>query len=316
MAEIVTRDNFVEAETAHYIREQLDKAPVNTYFHNRVPVNVDNQVIIRSNVDLIYSYAVVDVTEEASFSLAPSQEYQVAQVIDENHYVVAVVYPGQTRTVRNDELSAGNHVYALGRTATTGGLDHALQLQDARGITAATSNSYSGREFDDESRKAVGAELETHAAEADFSKAFGTPASTDPYQHLLGARLGWGGLPPEHAQYYQGLATSTGAEVWTFELPPLDYEHNGYFSVIKYDEMGWLDVERPGLSDNELARNPDGTISIWFGDERVAGEANVIRATEGQKFYYGIRLYRPLDAQETVEYIATLRSAGLTPSRK
>ncbi|MQY07332.1 hypothetical protein ACRB68_54320 [Actinomadura sp. RB68] len=29
MAEIVTRDNFVEAETAHYFNEQLKKAPVN-----------------------------------------------------------------------------------------------------------------------------------------------------------------------------------------------------------------------------------------------------------------------------------------------
>jgi hypothetical protein len=134
--------------------EQLAKAPVNEYFHSRVPVNVETQVVIRSNVDLIYSFAVVDVTEEATFSLAPSSEYQVAEIIDENHYGVGVIYPGETLTVRNIDLSAGTHVY-----------------------------------IDEDTRKSVGVELESHAAEADFSKAFGTPAGTDSYQHLLGARL-------------------------------------------------------------------------------------------------------------------------------
>ncbi|MDF2894151.1 MAG: soluble lytic murein transglycosylase [Rhodococcus erythropolis] len=313
MAEIVTRENFVEAETAHYFREQLAKAPVNEYFHSRAPVNVETQVVIRSNVDLIYSSAVVDVSEEATFSLAASDEYQIAQIIDENHYVVGVVYPGESMTVRNVDLSAGTHVYVGGRTATVGGFERAHELQDARRITASTSRPYRGREFDEDTRKSVGAELETHAAEADFSQAFGTPTGTDPYQHLLGARLGWGGLPPSDAQYFQAAATSSGADVWTFDVPPLDYKHNGYFSVIKYDEMGWLDVERPGLSDRELVRNDDGTISVWFGDDRIADKPNVIRATEGQKFYYGMRVYRPHDVEETRQFIEKVRSMPLRP---
>ncbi|MEU4317290.1 DUF1214 domain-containing protein [Nocardia fluminea] len=314
MADIVTRDNFVEAETAHYFREQLEKAPVNQYFHIREPVGIDTQIVIRSNVDLIYSYAVVDVTEEATFSLAPSEVYQIAQIIDENHYVVGVVYPGARVTVRNADLSGGNHVYVAGRTATVGGLELAHRLQDARRITAVTDNPYQGREFDEDTRKSVGAELETHAAEADFSRAFGTPDSTDPYQHLLGTRLGWGGLPPQDAQYFQAMTTATGADVWTFPVPPLDYDHNGYFSVIKYDEMGWLDVEQPGLSDSDLTRNDDGTISVWFGDDRVAGNPNVIRTTEGQKFYYGMRLYRPRDTEETRHFIEQIRSTPITPA--
>lgn len=314
MAETVTEDNFAEAETAHYIREQLKKAPVNEYFHNRVPVNVENQVIIRSNVDLIYSYAVVDVTEEATFTLAPSAEYQIAQIIDEDHYVVGVVYPGETLTVKHSDLSMGSHVYILGRTATSGGLQRAHELQDLRTIDAASANPYVGREFDEESRLAVGAELETHAAEADFSKGFGTPESTDPYQHTLAARLGWGGLSPEHAQYFQAMATSTGCDVWTFDVPPLDYHHNGYFSVIKYDDMGWLDVDKPGLSDTDITRNDDGTISIYFGDERCADKPNRIQTTEGQKFYYGIRLYRPTSAQAGVDYINGLRETPIRPA--
>jgi hypothetical protein len=103
------------------------------------------------------------------------------------------------------------------------------------------------------------------------------------------------------------MATASGCDVWTFDVPPLDYEHNGY------DDMGWLDVAKPCLPDNEIERNPDGTISICFGDDRCAGRPNVIETTGGQRFYYGIRLYRPRDAVETVTYIEQLRSNPIQP---
>jgi Protein of unknown function (DUF1254) len=81
---------------------------VNEYHHNRVPVTVENQVIIRSNVDLIYSYAVVDVTEKATFSLAPSQEYRTAQVIDENHYVPGVNEPALQPTAGSRRIKGSS----------------------------------------------------------------------------------------------------------------------------------------------------------------------------------------------------------------
>ena len=314
MAETVTLENFAHAETAHYFNEQLKQAAVNEYFHNRVPVNVENQVIIRSNVDLIYSYAVVDVTDGATFGVPPTEVFQVAQLIDENHYVVDIVYPGETKSVTADQLSTGSHVYVLARTATSSGVDRASELQDLLTIEAGSANPYIGVDYDEGTRQAVGAELDGRAAEADFSKGFGTPESTEPFQHTLAARLGWGGLPPEHAQYFQAMATSTGCDVWTFDVPPLDFDHNGYFSVIKYDDMGWIDVDKPCLPDHEIERNADGTISICFGDDRCADSPNVIETTEGQMFYYGIRLYRPLDAAETVSYIERLRATPIQPS--
>ena len=311
--ELVTMESFAHAETAHYFTEQLAKAPVNGYYHNREPVTVENQEIIRSNVDLIYSYAVVDVTQEATFSLAPSQEYQIAQVIDENHYVPGVVYPGETLTVHHSDLTIGTHVYILGRTATTGGLDRAHELQDLRRIQAATANPYVPPSYDQDSLVAMRKQIEARAAEADYSKGFGTPATTTPLQHALAAELGWGGLPPQHAQYFQAKTVSTGCDAWTFPVPPLDYEHSGYFSVIKYTDSGWLDVQRPGLSDNEITRNADGTITIWFGDQRCQGKPNLIETTEGQTFYYGIRLYRPRDVDQTRAYIDTLRTNPIQP---
>ncbi|MFW0784162.1 hypothetical protein AAFP35_06535 [Gordonia sp. CPCC 206044] len=313
-AETVTLDNFVQAESARYFRAQVANAPVNTYFHNRVPVSARNQVMNRSAVDLIYSYAVVDVTEQATFSVSASEEFQVDQIIDQHHHTLAVVYPGQTHTVRRADLSGGTHVYVLGRTSTANGIERAHALQDARRIEAATANVFIAPDYDEASRQHVGAELDARAGEIDFSRAFGAPGTTDPFHHLLGTRLGWGGLPDDHAQFFQAAAIGTGADVWTFPVPPLDYAHSGYFAVIKYDANGWLDVTWPGFSDRELVRNGDGTISIWFGDSRCVDQQNVIETAEGQHFIYGLRLYRPADAAETRRYLEELGTRGLTPA--
>ena len=311
----VTMKNVAHAQTADRFTEQLAKAPVNEYFHQRVPVNKENQIVVRSHVDLIYSRAVVDVTTEATFSLASSAEYQVDQIIDENHYVPAVVYPGESVTLTRRDLTSGTHVYILGRTAITGGVNRAHELQDLRRIRTRTSNPYLAPGYDRDSLLAMRAQIEARAAEADFSKGFGTPSSTTALQHALCAELGWGGLPPEHAQYFQAQARSTGCDAWTFEVPPLDYQRHGYFSVIKFDESGWLDVARPGLSDHEIERNADGTITIWFGDDRCSDRANVIETTEGQNFCYGIRLHRPRDVEETRAYIERLRRNPIQPLR-
>ncbi|MGR0220060.1 hypothetical protein [Agromyces sp. ZXT2-6] len=311
MSKKVTSRNFVQAETAHYFTAQLRRAPVNEYHHERAPVGMQNQAVARSNVDVLFSYAVVDVTEEATFSVAPSDEYQVDQVIDENHYVVGVVYPGETLTIRNADLSGGTHVYVLGRTALVGGVERAHRLQDLRRISAATANPYRPGDWDETSRRAVGVRLERRAAGSDLTRAFGTPTSTDPDQHLLGTRVGWGGLPPEHALYYEGTATSSGCDIWTFDVPPVDLDRNGFYSVVKYDDDGRLDVDRPAIAGTEMMRNGDGTISVYFGDDTCIASGNVIRTTAGRRFRYGMRLYRPRDVEEARQYIEGLRSRGL-----
>ena len=55
----VTDENFARAETDLYFRQQVERAPVNQFDHNRDSVNVQNQMIIRSNTDLLYSTAKV-----------------------------------------------------------------------------------------------------------------------------------------------------------------------------------------------------------------------------------------------------------------
>ncbi|WP_353828171.1 DUF1254 domain-containing protein [Agromyces sp. SYSU T0242] len=312
MSKRVTPKNFVRAETARYFAAQAARAPVNAWHHEREPVTRENQVALRSNVDLLHSFALVDVTEPATVSVPPSDTYQVAQVIDEQHYTVAVLSPGESATIRDADLSSGTHVFVLARTALADGPTRAHELQDRLGIAASAAEPYRPANWDDESRRAVGARLERRAADLDLGLAFGTPASTVRDHHLLGTRLGWGGLPPQHAQYFQGTAVSSGCDIWTFEVPPVDVDRHGFYSVAKYDENGWLDVVHPAIASPEFTRNGDGTISVYFGDANCVGGGNRIETAEGQTFFYAMRLYRPLDVGSARDYVDGLRRRGIT----
>lgn len=285
MPKRVTRRNFVRAETARHFAAQLRRAPLNSYHHEREPVTRLNQAGLRPNPDLLRSFAVVDVTEEATFALEPSDEYQADQLIDEHHRTVGVVYPGETLTLRNADLSDGTHVFVLGRTALTGGLARAHQLQDLRRVVAATANPYLPVDYDERSRLAVGSEL--------------------------GQWVDWGALPPEHARYFEGVATSSGCDVWTFEPPPVDVERNGFYSVVRYDDDGRLDVDHASIASTDMMRNGDGTISVYFGGDACMAMGNVIRTERGQTFRYAMRLYRPRHPGEIARYLDGLRERGV-----
>jgi hypothetical protein len=57
----VTVDNFVRAESDVYFGGLLkDAGGIGKFFHNRKPAPIENQTIIRTNRDTLYSTAVFD----------------------------------------------------------------------------------------------------------------------------------------------------------------------------------------------------------------------------------------------------------------
>jgi hypothetical protein len=72
----VTRENYVQAETDLYLYEQQEKTGVNNFEHADM-VTKENQVIIRSNRDVVYSRAIVDISEGVTFSIPPRKAFQV-----------------------------------------------------------------------------------------------------------------------------------------------------------------------------------------------------------------------------------------------
>ncbi len=190
-AETVNMVNFVHAETVKYFTTQQSEAKVNTFKHERVAINKDNQTIIRSNTDLLYSTAVVDVSKGATFSLPAGKAFQLMQLIDENHLMPGVVYPGEPVTLMPDDLTSGNYVYILMRTAVTSGIENAHKQQDAAVIDAKSAKPYAGKAYDTKSLDAVRSSFEADVnsvkTELGFSKTV-----LDEYQYRLGAALAWG----------------------------------------------------------------------------------------------------------------------------
>ncbi|WP_430645040.1 hypothetical protein [Agromyces sp. GXS1127] len=304
----VTARNFTRAESARRFADQARRAPVNRFHHEREPVA--DASAIRPDPGVLHSYAVVDVSERATVSLTPSDEYQADVLVDEEHRVLAVVGPGESVTVANADLSRGTHVYVLGRTGIEGGLDRARELQDRRRIRAATAFPYRARAYDDASRHAVAADLADRIADVDLTAAFGRRGDTDREAHLVGTAVGWGSLPAEHGVYFEAVATSSGCDIWTFEPPPIE-PGRGWYSVVKFDDRGRLCPAHAGFAGRELIRNGDGSISIWFGGTSCAARPNVIPAEEGERFRYAMRIRRPRSVGEVRRYVGMLRTQRL-----
>ena len=81
-------------------------------------VTEENQTIIRSNADVVYSLALVNVSEGATLSIPErsSGALQLIHYMDGNHLTHGVIYAGESVTITADDLTGGDYVYILART--------------------------------------------------------------------------------------------------------------------------------------------------------------------------------------------------------
>ncbi|MGR5539064.1 hypothetical protein ACPV5V_10550 [Vibrio campbellii] len=86
--------------------------------------------------------------------------------------------------------------------------------------------------------------------------------------------------------------------------PNLDQEgRGGYYSLTTYAANGWIESEQFYASGEDMRDNGDGTVSVTFNCG--TGEVYDFEVTEG---WAGVlRLYEPVDVEETLEYMETLR---------
>lgn len=114
----VTMENYVEAETDWYFAGVQKNTAVNQWIHD-APVSIDNQQVIRSNRDVVYSIAIVDVSKGATFTVPNSEHYQIIHLMDEQHLSHRVVSRGESQTISADDIN-GEYVYLLARTKIAG----------------------------------------------------------------------------------------------------------------------------------------------------------------------------------------------------
>lgn len=234
--------------------------------------------------------------------------FSVIQIIDEGHFTVDVLYPGERLIVTPDMLSQGRHVFLNMRTGLKStdadGLAAAHAHQDAFRIEAASAQPYTPKGFDAKSLDATRAALVARAGEADkVWLAFGTPDEIDPKMHLIASEAGWGGLPVADATYVStirlaGKAAEGACSEMTLPRPPLRFEDGGFFSVTTYGADSWIVEENFALNDRAAEANPDGSITFRYN---CPDQPNTLDVQPG--WIQVIRLYQPESVEAILEYV-------------
>ena len=304
----VTEENFAVAESDRYFAEHSADHPVNSIRHSREPSGPDNQFVITENRDVLYSHAVVDTLGGATITNPEWDYFSVIQIIDEGHFTVDVLYPGQSLAMTPDMLSQGRHVFLNMRTGLkstdAAGLAAAHTHQDAFRIEATSDEPYAPKGFDEKSLDATRAALVSRAGEADkVWLAFGTPEQVDPKMHLIASAAGWGGLPVADATYVstirpEGEAADGACSAMTLPRPPLRFEDGGFFSVTTYGADSWIVEENFALNDRAAQANPDGSITFRYN---CPNQPNNLDVQPG--WIQVIRLYQPESVEAILKYV-------------
>lgn len=311
-AEPVTPDNYVVAETDWNFAGQQAKAPINTWIHND-RVTEENQTIIRSNADVVYSLALVDVSEGATLSIPerPNGALQLIHYMDENHLTHGVIYAGESVTITPDDLTGGSYIYILARTKISDDMEETRAAQRAMVIDAKSARPYESKGFDPKEveafRERLIGEVYSGKATLDGFSAFGATLDDVVYNdYYYGAAVGWGGLPPQHAQYtasVKGQGSADKCQTITFPKPNLDYDNGGFFSLTTYNAESWIEGDNFYIGHERMKDNGDGTMTIDFNCDTPHS------VTVGEGWNGTFRLYKPIDVEETkkaVDHLMTI----------
>lgn len=291
----VNVDNFVEAENARMFHDlQAEAGGVNLFSHMREPSPIENQLVVRLNRDTLYSFAVVDLADDATLALPDCGErYLSAMVVNEGHFVPLVLHDAGTHQLTQDEVGsryAAVAVRILVDPQDPQDVAEVGRLQDSLVIDAASAMPFTIDDYDrdgfDATRDAL---LQLAAGLTGFDRTFGRSDEVDPVRHLIGTAAGWGGLPASEAAYVGVQPDGDGP----YELTMADVPVDGFWSISVYDAKGFFaQNDRDSYSVNNIigVPNADGSMTVRFGD-CGADVPNAIPTPEGWNFL--VRLYRP-----------------------
>ena len=294
----VTVENFVRAETDHYMARSVAQAGIGRMVHIRAPTAIEQQDVIRMNRDTIYSFAIFDLTQPVTISMPEADgRFQSMQVISQDHYTLSVEHdPGTYRFTKED--AGTRYLVVIIRTFIDpndeADIAAASAVQDMIEVQQAERGDFDVPDWDTESLGTIrGLLLALGAAAPDVSaNAFGSRGDVDPIGHLLGAAAGWGGNPPEAAVYPGGFPVQNDGKV-PHAVTVKDVPVDGFWSITVYNEDGFMEKNNLDIySFNGVTAetNADGSSTIHFG-ACEDGRINCIPIMKG--WNYVARLYRP-----------------------
>ena len=315
----------VQAESELMFNNAIERTGgVNRFDHAREPATPETQQIVRSQSDMLYSHGVFDASKGLTIVM-PNQMtgYQSVHIFDGSHGQVAVVYAGETKQVKPEDISTTDkHVYAMMRTSTDRGLEAANNAQDLVEMKTNSSEPYVGPGYDEtqlgQAKRilagAVPAGLvkarTAHADEIVPNTALLKDASDiEKYHYIMSSLLGWGLMPNEDAYYPQlGIKDNNdGCTAVHYPKPPVQYEKSGYWSLTAYAMDGYLRTKNSVVSTFVAKANEDGSYTVHVGnDAQCNSSQNHVNMPEGGASIT-LRLYRPTSLEDAKAFEANFR---------
>jgi hypothetical protein len=293
----VSADNFARAESdLTFAALSAEAGGVNRFVHRRAPTAIDAQPVVRMNRDTLYSFAVVDLRDGAVVTIPDAGErYVSVMVVNQDHYINRVLHdPGEHRLT----LAEFDTPYVLVAARVLldpndpADVTAVNAIQDRFAVDAGSAVPFELPDYDRASLDATRAALkQLGATMPDASRAFGRRDEVDPVRHVIGAAIGWGGLPTSEAMYDN---VSPGLPVGEYALEvPADVPIDAFWSISLYNAEGFFEKNaRDAYSVNSItgARNADGSMTVHFGG-CGDGRPNCLPIMEG--WNYIVRMYRP-----------------------
>jgi hypothetical protein len=292
----VTGFNYVRAESDIQMKGYIASYNIlGNFHHNRDPYDVDNQITIRGNRDTLYSFGVFDLRSPVTITLPETEgRYQSLMIVNQDHSIWSFYGP---RTGTLTEEKAGTRYVLLAiRTFMDPNdeqdMKEAYRLQDAVRVEQADIGKFEVPDWNKEEVEQMRETINVVAATAtDSSKMFGKKEDLDPVYWMLGAALGWGGLPAEAATYANAVPEMNDGKT-PYTLRVTDVPVYGFWSVTLYDEKGYMPVNKyNAYSFNNVTakKAKDGSVTIHFGGDPAAD--NFLPIVPG--WNYIVRMYKP-----------------------
>jgi hypothetical protein len=202
----VTPDTYIRAETDrtfHNISQQA--GGVNRWFYIRKPTPLDQQTVVRMNLDTLYSASIVDTSKGATVTVPPLPpgRFMSVLLVDNDHYAPAVYYAPGTYDLPQDT----KYLAVVVRTQVFNPKDDAdialaNKLQDAVVIKANSADPLPPMKWEASSLKALTEQYEKDSAQYKSWKGMmGPRGKVDEKTRHIAAAAAWGLNPEWDATY-------------------------------------------------------------------------------------------------------------------
>lgn len=293
----VTVHNFRRAESHHYMGRRAAAGMFGKIFRIKTLGTADDQIVVRMNCDVLFCYAILDLTAPATITLPdPGTRYMSMRVINEDHYIRKLSYaPGPH--LLDQALLGTRYAHVAIRFFVDPNdpqdMAQANALQDAVALHQRDAGRFEIPDWDEASRAKVRHALKLlGATQVERSHMFGSQEQTDPVVHLIGTAQGWGGGTPDDSSFQTVYPERNDGQVaYQLEVParvPVD----AFWSVTVYNREGFFQKNARDLysrNSTTSVPNADGSTTIRFGGDPQA--QNYLPICDG--WTYSVRMYRP-----------------------